>query len=605
MKNLLTTLFLAICCGGTNAQTAINQESIVSGTQQETNLFQPQADSLQKLLTVNNLAQDREDQRLRTRLTYPKMLDGFTNSVKSQSGSYTLAEPQPDASSNYYYKPLQDMSWVGVPIFVAGIIAKGEKKAFRQDYKNSPAKTRLVTEFKTRIDDYLQFFSPAMTLGLKVGGVESRSDWQRLGVSAALSYGIMAGFVNGIKYTATEMRPDGSTANSWPSGHTATAFVGATILHKEYGLTKSPWYSVVGYGAATATGIMRVLNNRHWVSDVLSGAGIGIMSGELGYLLSDIIYKGRHLLNSPLNSYPDLSRKHPSFFDVSMGIGFGSKELNFSNDDVLLTDDKAIKLKFRSATVVQAEGAYFLNTYVGVGGRLRVRSSPINGWNNFMKISENEIQDVIDGLKEIDRKPGDNDGFVIDGKISDMIEEKEISIKSDHLTEFAGDVGLYFNFPINNRLALGSKLLSGRSVMQALEIDARFKGQSKGFDYDLSVRNGEIYDIVNMRFYDKNESYDEEWAFATVSGDNSTKWGTGISLTYAYNGNFCWKVFCDYDFTKKTYTLEYDPEHYTFKACPDLIMLNNVFGSSVEPIVVKTKKNMSQFVLGASFSIQF
>ena len=100
MKNLLTTLFLAICCGGTHAQTAINQESIVSGTQQETNLFQPQADSLQKLLTVNNLAQDREDQRLRTRLTYPKMLDGFTNSVKSQSGSYTLAEPQPDASSN-------------------------------------------------------------------------------------------------------------------------------------------------------------------------------------------------------------------------------------------------------------------------------------------------------------------------------------------------------------------------------------------------------------------------------------------------------------------------------------------------------------------------
>ena len=231
MKNLLTTLFLAICCGGTHAQTAINQENIVSVSQQETNLFQPQTDSLQQLLAVNNLAQSREDQRLRARLSYPKMLDGFTNTVKPQSENYTLAEPQSIASSNCY-KPLQDMSWVGVPIFVAGIIAKGEKEAFRQDYKNSPAKTRLVTEFKTKIDDYLQFFSPAMTLGLKVGGVEGRSDWQRLGVSAALSYGIMAGFVNGIKYTATEMRPDGSTANSWPSGHTATAFVGATILHK-------------------------------------------------------------------------------------------------------------------------------------------------------------------------------------------------------------------------------------------------------------------------------------------------------------------------------------------------------------------------------------
>ncbi len=604
MKNLLTTLFLAICCGGTNAQTAINQESIVSGTQQETNLFQPQTDSLQQLLAVNNLAQNREDQRLRARLSYPKMLDGFTNTVKPQSENYTLAEPQPIASSNCY-KPLQDMSWVGVPIFVAGIIAKGEKEAFRQDYKNSPAKTRLVTEFKTKIDDYLQFFSPAMTLGLKVGGVEGRSDWQRLGVSAALSYGIMAGFVNGIKYTATEMRPDGSTANSWPSGHTATAFVGATILHKEYGLTKSPWYSVVGYGAATATGIMRVLNNRHWVSDVLSGAGIGIMSGELGYMLSDIIYKGRHLLNSPLGSYPDLSRKHPSFFDVSMGIGFGSKNLNFPSEELMLETDDDIELQFRSATTVQAEGAYFLNTYVGVGGRLRVRSSPIKGWSNFMKTSEKEIQGIITGLNDFETEVEDILDFVVDGKITDMIEEKEISIKSDHLTEFAGDVGLYFNFPINNRLALGSKLLIGRSIMQALEIDTRFKGQSKGFDYDISVKNGEIYNVDNMRLYDKNVSYDEEWPYITVSGDNSTKWGTGISLTYAYNGNFCWKVFCDYDFTRKTYTLEYDPDHYIYKACPDMILFNNMLGLGTEPIVVNTKKNMSQFVLGASFSIQF
>ena len=50
--------------------------------------------------------------------------------------------------------------------------------------------------------------------------------------STAMSYGIMAGFVNGIKYTAKEMRPNGSTANSWPSGHIATAFVGATILQE-------------------------------------------------------------------------------------------------------------------------------------------------------------------------------------------------------------------------------------------------------------------------------------------------------------------------------------------------------------------------------------
>ncbi len=154
------------------------------------------------------------------------------------------------------YKFMDDMTFVGIPLFVAN--------------------------FKTGIDDYSQFFGPAMVVGLKLGGYEGRSDWPRLLASAGMSYGIMALLVNGIKYTAKEMRPDGSSANSWPSGHTATAFVGATLLHKEYGLTRSPWWSVAGYSVAAATGVMRVLNNRHWVSDVMSGAGIGIMSGELG-----------------------------------------------------------------------------------------------------------------------------------------------------------------------------------------------------------------------------------------------------------------------------------------------------------------------------------
>ncbi|MBP1540187.1 MAG: phosphatase PAP2 family protein [Prevotella sp.] len=137
-----------------------------------------------------------------------------------------------------------------------------------------------------------------------------------------MSYAIMAGFVNTIKYTAKEMRPDGSSANSWPSGHTATAFVGATLLHKEYGMTRSPWFSVAGYGVATATGIMRVLNNRHWVSDVLSGAGIGIMSTELAYALSDLIFKGRGLLRGDIVSNKNII-EHPSFFSISMGMGFG------------------------------------------------------------------------------------------------------------------------------------------------------------------------------------------------------------------------------------------------------------------------------------------
>ena len=221
------------------------------------------------------------------------------------------------------YKFMDEMTFVGIPLFAAGIAIKGDKAMFRQNTEGMKKNTQLLTDFKTGIDDYTQYFGPAMTVGLKLAGYEGRSDWPRLLASAGMSYGIMAALVNGIKYTAKEMRPDGSQANSWPSGHTATSFVGATLLHKEYGLTRSPWFSVAGYGVATATGVMRVLNNRHWVSDVMSGAGIGILSTELGYALCDLMFKGKGLLRNDM----EMDFENPSFFSISMG---GSVPLQWS-----------------------------------------------------------------------------------------------------------------------------------------------------------------------------------------------------------------------------------------------------------------------------------
>ena len=595
MKKILVTLVFASTAFMAGAQTYNDLKSIVEGATPESTLQLMQTDTIQHLMALSNEAQYREDQRRRVRLAYPAPLTALTSA--SAAGTYSLPSANPDTQNEINYEPLDDISWVGVPLFLAGIIAKSEKEAFRQDYKNSPASTRLLTDFKTHIDDYSQFFSPALTIGLKLGGVEGRSDWTRTLVSAAMSYGLMAGFVNGIKYTASEMRPDGSTANSWPSGHTATAFVGATILHKEYGMTRSPWFSVAGYGVATATGIMRVLNNRHWVSDVLSGAGIGIMSGELAYMLSDLIYKDRHLLRGPITTRPDLTRKHPSFFDVSMGIGFGSKNLDFFDED----EDEAIHLKFRSATSVQVEGAYFLNNFVGVGGRLRVRTSPIKGWNDFMKLAEVDAQETMDELKALEEDATD---LIIDGKLTNMIEEKRISIESDHLTEFAGDVGLYFNIPINDHLAIGTKALIGRSIMQSLDIEAKFMGQCKGLDYDINIRDRFIEDINLIRFYDTDESYETQWDYLSVSGDNSTKWGTGISISYAYRNNFCWKLYCDYDYTRKNYTFTYDPANYLNDACPELYALYN-FMNETAKTEIHQKKDMHQFVIGASLSIQF
>ena len=472
------------------------------------------------------------------KLTVPEMKAELGTATTENYDRSELALKAPEAKMDFAffksrtnpntkaYKFMDDMTFVGVPLFIAGIIAKSEKNAFKQQTKHS-----LVTKFKTGIDDYTQFFGPAAVVGLKLGGYEGRSDWPRLLASAGMSYGLMALFVNTIKHTAKEMRPDGSTANSWPSGHTATAFVGATLLHKEYGLTRSPWWSVAGYGVATATGVMRVLNNRHWISDVLSGAGLGILSGELGYAICDLLFKGKGLLRNDIIGTPSVI-DHPSFFEISMGIGFGSRDFDFEMKKYGWSED--LNMKFRASTAVAAEGAYFFNPYIGVGGRLRVKSTPIKGWDKIVDFGWEDVNDFFDNLEEEEQEA-----------LANNLDNIDFIIESDHLTEFSGDLGVYFNLPLSNRFALGSKLLIGRSIMQELALDATISGQHS-------------YKATDTMDKPTGEPFDHKWDYFKVTGNNSTKFGTGISLTYAYKQNFSWKVFLDYDISRKTYTMDYD-----------------------------------------------
>ena len=476
------------------------------------------------------------------------------------------------------YTFFQDQTYVGIPLFLAGVIAKSEKRSFRQntaDLRNS--RTRLLTNFHSEIDNYTQFAPAVLALGLNVAGVEGRSNLGRFAVSSALAYGIMAGIVNPIKYGAKEMRPDGSTRNSFPSGHTATAFVSATILHKEYGLTRSPWYSIAGYGVATATGVMRVLNNRHWVSDVLSGAGIGIFSTELAYGISDIIFKGHGLKRGFLIDKSN-AVENPSFFSISMGMGLGTRNMTFSGEELGVFDEefntKDVNLKFGTATVVGAEGAYFFNKYIGVGGRLRIKSNPIKGWSQLASDEKSSLLETIKGLKDVE--------------LQEWVEGFDIMVESDHITEFAGDLGLYFNFPLSSRFAIGTKALVGRSVIQDLEIRAHAWGKALDFR--------KIDDVKNAWGND----YDCDWDYMTVSGNNTMKVGTGVSLTYAYKSNFSFKVFLDYDYTKKNYTMEYSPNEFLKKAIVG-DENNDLYDSQSSTI----SKKMNSFVLGGAFCVSF
>lgn len=126
-----------------------------------------------------------------------------------------------------------------VPLIMGGAAMTFCDRDFR-DLRNSYA-----VGFRHDYDDYLQYAPLAFAWGLKACGVRSRSSWGRMIVSNAFSAALMAAMVNSLKYSVRAERPDGSTRNSFPSGHAATAFMAASILHKEFG-HRSPWFSVGG-----------------------------------------------------------------------------------------------------------------------------------------------------------------------------------------------------------------------------------------------------------------------------------------------------------------------------------------------------------------------
>ncbi|MDY3979950.1 MAG: phosphatase PAP2 family protein [Tidjanibacter sp.] len=239
-----------------------------------------------------------------------------------------------------------------------GLLGAGAVVAF-VDRDIRSMRNDFISSFHYRYDDYMQFSPAVIMLAMKSLGVESRSSWPRMLSADAFSTAIMMGYVYGIKYGIGRLRPDGSSYNSFPSGHTAMAFMAATMFHNEYGHL-SPWISLAGYSLATATGISRALNNRHWFSDVVVGAGIGILSTKLGYYITDAIFSGTKFGAPPDEQYSSTILDRPSF--VSLSLGCNLSTLGFSESSQAS----------RSGIALGVEGALFLTPHLGVGGEFGI-----------------------------------------------------------------------------------------------------------------------------------------------------------------------------------------------------------------------------------------
>ncbi len=337
-------------------------------------------------------------------------------------------------SSTQAYK----MTYLGVPLILGGLVAKKEDDHFRR------LRNDYLPRFNRHFDDYLQYAPAIAMFGMKSMGVQGRSSWGRMMVSDAFSACIMGSVANMLKTTTHVTRPDGSNSHSFPSGHTAMAFMSATMLAKEYG-HRSPLISMGAYTAASATGLMRMANNKHWLSDVLTGAGIGILSTELGYLLADNIFKNKGLHTTDSSESFDKSDS-PSFVSLYLGAN-----IPLSHYDI----DERNTFSTSCGSSAGVEGAYFFSPYLGIGGRATVS-------NTFIITNKNEAE---------------NNTF-------------------DAVSLCGGG---YFSYPFASRWLIGSKLLGGYVHYPALAlsnntIPAR-NGICFGSGISLTYRAKEHYGI--------------------------------------------------------------------------------------------------------------
>lgn len=141
--------------------------------------------------------------------------------------------------------------------------------------------TRRVTT-QWHIDNYSQYAPAGAVYALNLLGIKGKHNFLDRSIILATSAVVVGISVTGIKALTHIQRPDGSSFDAFPSGHTATAFACAEFLYQEY-KGKSVWYGIAGYTIATGTGFLRMYNNRHWLTDVVAGAGFGILSTKIAY----------------------------------------------------------------------------------------------------------------------------------------------------------------------------------------------------------------------------------------------------------------------------------------------------------------------------------
>ena len=183
-------------------------------------------------------------------------------------------------------KSLLKQAILPISLITAGVLISNSafEKSLQKDIRNG-----VGNDFSTTIDDHILFVPVVQMYAADALGVKAKNHWFDQSKNLALAILVNDLISTTLKKNIHKIRPNGDTdAESFPSGHTSYAFTIATVLYEEFKDT-SPILAYSGYAFATTTGALRMMNNKHWISDVLAGAGIGILVTEVIYSFDPII----------------------------------------------------------------------------------------------------------------------------------------------------------------------------------------------------------------------------------------------------------------------------------------------------------------------------
>lgn len=225
------------------------------------------------------------------------------------SASFCLAQT-PDSTIVAVGNRPKATAFIIPAVFIGyGVVSlSGDNVIRRLDYTTNAELQEDHPAFAKKVDNFSRYVPVVAVYGLDLLGVKAKHNFVDRSAMLLMSAVIAQASVAGLKSITHRVRPNGADDHSFPSGHTSMAFMSAEFLHQEY-KDQSIWYGVGGYAIATGTGILRLYNNAHWVSDVVAGAGVGILSTKVSYWVYPYIkrklFKGKEVNMAFAPGYQD------------------------------------------------------------------------------------------------------------------------------------------------------------------------------------------------------------------------------------------------------------------------------------------------------------